>query len=418
MSAKSARTEPGRRSARRAWLPTAVVALAFLALAAPWGRFRDRHAPPHLSSTGVAFNDDLSIAPTTVTKQIAQIHVGDWVLAHNPEVGVDERARADDAIRPEDNPSQWRAIGLILPKKHGGSVNIELLRPAAWVDERGVATGAQIDIALLELGASGLAQVLWVGPCPEIGAQPAPGCRVVTGTFAHSSADTFNLTVAGVDGQLDQTIGVTGNHPIWSEDKHEFIPVSDLAPGEHLVTATGDATRVVSVLPRPGPEPVYNLEVDVEHVYYVSSAGVLAHNTCPDGAGGDGPEEVGAPDNASRRLPRNEAALAEAALQRNALGESLGRSHAAYAGGEYGGKVAVGHARPGLQGGMCAEDAVAAQLGSKANFHRTYGWRPNRTSGELEWAEIPVCTRCQGKYSPEQFPGGTLFEPNGPWSGK
>ena len=305
MSAKSARTEPGRRSARRAWLPTALVAFAFFALAAPWGRFRDRPAPPPLSSAGVAFNNESWTAPTTVTKQIAQIHVGDWVLARNPEVGDEERLRADDAIRPEDNPSQWRAIGLLLPKKHGGFVNIELLRPAAWVDERRLATGAQIDISLLELGASGLAQVLWVGPCPEIGAQPALGCRVVTGTFAHSSAQTFNLTVAGANGQLDQTIGVTGNHPIWSEDKQEFVPVNDLAPGEHLVTATGDATRVISVLPRPGPEPVYNLEVDVEHVYYVSSSGVLAHNAGPSDPlclgekPSEGPKEPEAPSRSS-----------------------------------------------------------------------------------------------------------------------
>ena len=47
---------------------------------------------------------------------------------------------------------------------------------------------------------------------------------------------------------------------------------------ETLLTASGDRTRVVSVLPRPGPEPVYNLEIDVEHVYYVSAAGILAHN--------------------------------------------------------------------------------------------------------------------------------------------
>ena len=54
-------------------------------------------------------------------------------------------------------------------------------------------------------------------------------------------------------------------------------------PDETLLTASGDRTRVISVLPRPGPEPVYNLEIDVEHVYYVSAAGILAHNATPLG---------------------------------------------------------------------------------------------------------------------------------------
>ena len=63
---------------------------------------------------------------------------------------------------------------------------------------------------------------------------------------------------------------------------------------------------MVSVLPRPGPEPVYNLEVAVEHVYHVSSTGVLARNTdpfepsCLSETPGEGPKVVGG----SSKIPR------------------------------------------------------------------------------------------------------------------
>lgn len=39
------------------------------------------------------------------------------------------------------------------------------------------------------------------------------------------------------------------------------------------------ALAVTRLDPRPGTEPVFNLEVETEHVYYVSAAGVLVHNS-------------------------------------------------------------------------------------------------------------------------------------------
>lgn len=47
----------------------------------------------------------------------------------------------------------------------------------------------------------------------------------------------------------------------------------------------GDIHRVQQKLPRPGPEPVDNLEVHAEHAYYVGTSGVLAHNACSSTSG-------------------------------------------------------------------------------------------------------------------------------------
>ena len=56
--------------------------------------------------------------------------------------------------------------------------------------------------------------------------------------------------------------------------------------GEQLQTLNGIA-RVTSITARGPPEPVYNLEVQVKHTYFVADSGVLVHNgaNCSVGAG-------------------------------------------------------------------------------------------------------------------------------------
>ncbi len=61
--------------------------------------------------------------------------------------------------------------------------------------------------------------------------------------------------------------------------------------GGQVRSHSGQAVRVAAILPRPGPERVYNLEVQGEHVYEVSGVGVLVHNECalqPYGGPGGG----------------------------------------------------------------------------------------------------------------------------------
>ncbi len=119
------------------------------------------------------------------------------------------------------------------------------------------------------------ARVRSVRPCPTPDPKPDPRCRLVTGTFRHTTADILDVSVAG----QSNPIGTTPAHPFWSEDRGAFIPAAQLRQGERLRTAHGTITQVTKLLPRPTPEPVYNLEVDVEHVYYVTADGVLVHNS-------------------------------------------------------------------------------------------------------------------------------------------
>ncbi|MFN9197978.1 MAG: polymorphic toxin-type HINT domain-containing protein, partial [Planctomycetaceae bacterium] len=117
-----------------------------------------------------------------------------------------------------------------------------------------------------------------IEPCPPLASGPG---RTVTGTFAHAAADVLDLEIEG----LDTPLGCTANHPFWSADRHDFVPAGSLTIGEHLRTESGTLRQVTRITPRRGPPvPVFNLEVDAEHVYHVSTAGVLVHNTYPENA--------------------------------------------------------------------------------------------------------------------------------------
>jgi len=151
---------------------------------------------------------------------------------------------------------------------------MEMLRPVTWLEAKRVAVGKRIRLGAGEISAGGWAYVLEIGPCPEI--ERGPG-SVVTATYRHSSSETIDLRMS--DGA---SIGVTTNHPIWSEDRHSFVPAGQLRRGEHVSTRKGIA-EVVALAARSKSEPVLNIEVHGEHVYRVGDFGLLVHNNddCP-----------------------------------------------------------------------------------------------------------------------------------------
>ncbi|MFN7769727.1 MAG: HYD1 signature containing ADP-ribosyltransferase family protein, partial [Planctomycetaceae bacterium] len=262
---------------------------------------------PSAVAEAVAFSEPAALSSTSPsgryrTKPIGEIRRGEGVLAANPQM--------DHAVvkASEIDPATWRNIRLRMQKPHGGTLDIVLLRPSAWlaeqvdkfeqlarVDSHSTAlghavrsgqdhAGVQLDsdvghdsgwihLALPELGAVGPAEVLAIEPCPPLASGPG---RTVTGTFAHAAADVLDLEIEG----LDTPLGCTANHPFWSADRHDFVPAGALTIGEHLRTESGTLRQVTRITPRRGPPvAVFNLEVDAEHVYYVSTAGVLVHNT-------------------------------------------------------------------------------------------------------------------------------------------
>jgi hypothetical protein len=95
----------------------------------------------------------------------------------------------------------------------------------------------------------------------------------VTPTSRHTSGEVHDLKVPSEE----KPIGVTPTHPNKSADRNCFVAAGDLRIGARLETHTG-ATVVESIVRRPEPEKVYNIEVQGDHVYRVGDSGVLVHN--------------------------------------------------------------------------------------------------------------------------------------------
>lgn len=203
-----------------------------------------------------------------VTKPIEDVRVGDRIIGRNP---IREQA---ELVEPD--PATWRKISLHMTKDGGLGLWIDLLRPLTWVEDHHASAGGTIFLDLLEMGAVGDAEVVAIGPCPEI--QPGKG-TVVTGTFKHQADEHSEVVHLKLEDQIELT-GVTANHPYWSDDRQEFVEVGKLRAGEMVDTEYG-LKRVVSITPIRHNGFLYNLET-TEHVYRVGSLGTLVHNSCVD----------------------------------------------------------------------------------------------------------------------------------------
>ncbi len=243
----------------RLWLPMCLAFALFYWAGATW------------FFPGVNPNRESAIETTA----IENVRVGDRSPAKNPL-----REQVDPNVQ-EPDPATWRKLCLHMTKENGYSLWIKLLRPDEWIVAHGAEVGGAIFLDLEEMGAFGEATVTYLGPCPPI--KPGTGA-VITGTFRHeASPDQKILRVTFANGAV--LPGVTDNHPIFSVDQNDFVPIGGVRQGE-LVKADGRHTRVariVSRFARPG-EMLHNLEVHGEHVYQVTEAGILVHNNCITGS--------------------------------------------------------------------------------------------------------------------------------------
>ncbi len=236
---------------------------------------------------------------TLITRPIQDIRPGMRVIAKNPELhGHDV---PEIAIVPEDT----RLVSLHMVKPDGHELTIETLlpldslcvavidriasddnddvepRPLIGTEEdvflNEVLIGYEFELQLAELGVEGPAAITSIRPCPPIEPDDGTGRRLVTSVFRHAAANVIDLSI----GSSDQSIGVTANHPFWSEDRQSFIPAGELRPGENLRKADGTLAQVTRINPRRGPPvTVFNFEVEGQHVYSVGSDGLLVHNDC------------------------------------------------------------------------------------------------------------------------------------------
>ena len=104
-------------------------------------------------------------------------------------------------------------------------------------------------------------------------AKHKPEGQRVTRTFERTTSIVLDISFG------DIKITTTPEHPFWVVDEG-WVRADSLHPGSQLLTTNGSAVCVETIKRREGEFKVYNFEVDEYHTYYVSSAGVLVHNTC------------------------------------------------------------------------------------------------------------------------------------------
>jgi hypothetical protein len=169
----------------------------------------------------------------------------------------------------------WRRVELELTKADGSVAKLSVGRPLWWLERTDSAVDRSIDLAMHEVGIEGTATITGIFPCDADSRELDAESALVTGKIEHHNAVVWDLSF---DGDTTAPLGVTANHPIFSDDRMNWVPAGELQVNERVETAEGVAT-LTDKTQRSGRHDVYNIEVHRSHAYYVSQFGVLAHNT-------------------------------------------------------------------------------------------------------------------------------------------
>lgn len=103
-------------------------------------------------------------------------------------------------------------------------------------------------------------------------------------TFVHTVPTIVALRLADANtGNVLETLKGTPEHPFFTTDKG-MVGMGHLRVGEKVISRTGPALMVASVIPesKPGGYKVYNFEVVDDHTYFVGRVhgGTWVHNNC------------------------------------------------------------------------------------------------------------------------------------------
>lgn len=77
-----------------------------------------------------------------------------------------------------------------------------------------------------------------------------------------------------------ETITSTYNHPYYVPKLRKYIKAGALDDGMEVIDYKGNFLKIVKVNNYYENKPVYNLNVDINHNYYIGNSSVLVHNTC------------------------------------------------------------------------------------------------------------------------------------------
>ncbi len=94
--------------------------------------------------------------------------------------------------------------------------------------------------------------------------------RKIVRVFHNAPKPTVRISARCVSGDETLQLQSTGDHPFYVPGSG-WIPVRNLGPGMELLGAEGRRFIVTNLEPSPDPVPVFNLEVEGTHTYYVTN---------------------------------------------------------------------------------------------------------------------------------------------------
>ncbi len=225
-----------------------------------------------LSST--SFEHFTSSTSSTATMSRTRIPIEDVVLGSRVSTANPKPWEHDFSL-PEPDQDTWLQIDMIAHRDDGGVVEVQLLRPRDLVESTGVIVGATLPFEVPELQVSGTAHVTKISPAPAISSGDG---HAVTGRYVTRRVDEIaRVEMQDETGRVAVLEG-TPIHPIWSADRHDWVPLGELEAGELLQGENG-LLPVLSVEIQARSVRVYNLEIHGEHVYEVGEFGVLVRNS-------------------------------------------------------------------------------------------------------------------------------------------
>ena len=252
------------------------------------------------------------------TQQKINEKTTDGIMTYSP---IDKEIEWTEIDEEEITPYTWKWADFELLQVDGTLTTAKLRRPNWWLKKHNATKeGDSVYLDIPELGSKGWAKLKKIRVNQldtRFWKEHRKGdylSRPITGKFTHEADDVYYLTFSGDK----KPLGVTGGHWIWSEDRKDWIPATQLKIGEHVRTMTGSglATLKKKVKDNKGFQKVYNLEVYRDHNFQVAKQGILVHNSCADDV-----------VNSAGRIVKGKTSRGT-----QALSKKIGRGDAAYAG--------------------------------------------------------------------------------------
>ncbi|MCG3131835.1 MAG: hypothetical protein FLDDKLPJ_02645 [Phycisphaerae bacterium] len=193
------------------------------------------------------------------------------LLAGDEVFTVNSRQHQHIPAPSQADVNSWVGVDLTISTADGHVVEIRTIRPAdsGFVAECRLTGTAWLELP--ELGLSGQAEVTSIRAYPEVKAGTG---RLVLSTITQLSAHLLRLEVNGGE----EIIDLTETHRLYSADRDSWVPAFDVRVGECL-TSLDDVVEITGIQRLSGVRQVYNLEIQTDHCYYVSSLALLSHNS-------------------------------------------------------------------------------------------------------------------------------------------